>query len=326
LILLYFAATLSSRWLDGRATLRSAKSYLFDFGVALVACVVTPNHVFGLIFPLIYIQKAFSSNVNYLTNISEWQPAGLSTPLGQMITFYLLFCGFALAGSRRSPRPIHIGLLVAFAYGSIRNIPLLGIAATPVLARHLPPALGRAWRAITSRTRLLKLSEQLHDRSISLDRRSRGLLLPSVAAALLAFVFILPPTFPAGYTALSGISRLSDLSPGFHPGKLMDKLAEKDGDVRVFNYFNWGGAFIWRLYPRIKVFIDQRNDCYPMQVFKDYFAVHRLERDWREVLERWKIDAVAYPRHARLTEALRTENGWRVVYDGDDGVLFDRVH
>ncbi len=328
LIFLYFAAGLSGRWLSGRGSMRSAKSYLLDFGVALVACVVTPNHVFGLIFPLIYVQKAFSSNVNYLTNISEWQPAGLSTPLGQMITFYLMFCGFALAGSRRSPKPIHIGLLVAFAtfaYSSIRNIPLLGIAATPVLARHLPTALGRAWRAITSRTKLYELSERLHDRSISLDRRSRGLFLPSIAAALLAVVFMLPASFPASYTSITGVARLSDLSPHFYPGKLMDKLAEQNGDLRVFNYFNWGGAFIWRLYPRTKVFIDQRNDCYPMQIFRDYFAVHRLERDWRQVLDRWKIDVVAYPGHSRLSEALREEKNWKVTYDGDDGVLFERT-
>ncbi|MBW1811335.1 MAG: hypothetical protein JRJ87_24315 [Deltaproteobacteria bacterium] len=328
LILLYAAAKLTTQLVSGARNFSQVKPFLLDFVVALVACVVTPNHVFGLIFPLIYIQKAFSSDVNYLTNISEWQPAGLSTPLGQMITFYLMFCGFAIVGSRRTPKPVHIGLLVAFAtfaYTSIRNIPLLGIAATTVLARHLPTTLGRTWRMLTKRTFLSILFGRLHNKSVELDRRSRGVLLPALAVIGLIVIFVLPASSGISYRSLTKVESLPDLSPNFYPRGLIVEMDKRDSINRVFNYFNWGGAFIWTFYPRGRVFIDQRNDCYPEEVFKNYFAVHRLERDWREVLDRWRIDTIAYPPNERLTKALREESSWKVVYEDRQAVLFERI-
>ena len=305
----------------------AARPYARDFLVALLACMVTPNHVFGLVFPLTYIRNAFSPELNFLTSISEWQPAGFSTPLGRMITFYLMFCGFALVGSGKSPRPVHMGLLAAFAvfaYSSIRNIPLLGIAATPVLARHLPATLKRAWTTMVRGQATRQLLERIHLASVELDRRSRAVLLPAITSLLLLVIFLLPARARLSYPALTGIDRLADLSPFFYPRGLIEHLDALKRRPRLFHYFNWGGALIWRLYPRQLVFIDQRNDCYPPAVFRDYFAVHRLERDWRAVLDRWRIDLVAYPPDSRLADRLLEDREWRLVYGDSQALLFER--
>ena len=252
---------------------------------------------------------------------------GADTPLGRMITFYLMFCAFAIIGSGRTPRAVHIGLLVAFAtfsYTTIRNIPLLGIAATPVLARHLPPTLGRTWRMLAGRTMLANVFARVHQSSIALDLRSRKLVLPTLSMAILLVMFLLPRSVSVSYPALARVDHLADLSPGFHPSDLIERLRQEGSDRRILNYFNWGGAFIWELYPKQRVFIDQRNDCYPLEVFQDYFAVHGLERDWRQVLDRWRIDVVVYPVESRLTEALRQEPGWQVEYEDPQAVMFTR--
>lgn len=305
----------------------AARPYARDFVVALLACMVTPNHVFGLVFPLTYLRKAFSPQLNFLTNISEWQPAGFSTPLGRMITFYLMFCGFALVGSGKSPRPVHVGLLAAFAvfaYSSIRNIPLLGIAATPVLARHLPDTLKRTWTTMVHGQATKRLLEKIHLASVEFDRRSRAVLLPAIASLLLLIVFLLPPSSRLSYSALTGIDRLAALSPAFYPQGLLEQLAGLKRRRRIFHYFNWGGAMIWRLYPRQRVFIDQRNDCYPLGVFRDYFAVHRLESDWRAVLDRWRIDLLAYPPGSRLANRLLEDREWKLLYRDSQALLFER--
>jgi hypothetical protein len=265
--------------------------------------------------------------MSYLTNISEWQPAGFRTPLGQMITFYVMFCMFALLGSGRAPRATHIGMLVAFAvfsFATIRNIPLLGIAATPILARHLPLTLGRTWRLMTRKTPLVNFFDRIHERSVALNRRSYTVILPTLWVVLLVILFALPPSCSVSYRSATGTRHLADLSPGFYPRGLIEKLDQRGSDHRIFNYFNWGGAFIWALYPKEKVFIDQRNDCYPVEVFQDYFAVHRVERDWRAILDRWDIDTVAYPADSRLAEALRNDLDWAVEYEDDQAVLFSR--
>jgi len=337
LILLYLAAAVSERLLDRRrwsagqslwqAIGAAGRPAALDFASALVACVVTPNHVFGLIFPLLYIKLAFSREVTYLTNISEWQPADLSSPLGQMIVFYLLFCGFAIVGSRKSPRAVHIGLLSAFAFfafSSIRNIPLLGIAATPIMARHLPPTFSRFWSTALARVGLRERLENWHRATVELNRRSSDWTLPALTALVLALIFALPPSWKISYPVLSGVHRLADLSPDFYPAPLLDELDRLASGKRVFHFFNWGGAIIWGLYPRQRVFIDQRNDCYPPEVFRDYFAVHNLELDWSEVLDRWRIDFVAYPAGSRLSQALAESESWNLVWRDEKNLLFER--
>jgi hypothetical protein len=327
LILLYLFAALVSHLRGPHRSWAEARSLILDFVVALAACMVTPNHIFGLIFPLAYLQKAFSTELSYLTNISEWQPAGFRTPLGQMITFYLMFCMFALLGSGRAPRAAHIGMLAAFAafsYATIRNIPLLGIAATPVLARHLPITLGRTWRLMTRKTPLINFFDRIHERSVALNRRSYTVVLPTLWVILLIGMFALPSSCSLSYRSVTGKEHLADLSPGLYPRGLIDKLQQRGSDHRIFNYFNWGGAFIWALYPKERVFIDQRNDCYPPEVFQDYFAVHRVERDWHRILDRWDIDTVAYPTDSRLAEALRNDLDWALEYEDDQTVLFSR--
>jgi hypothetical protein len=328
LIVLYMAASIVSALRSPQRSLAPLRHLARDLLVGVVACMFTPHHVYGFIFPFTYLKNAFSGQLSFLTNISEWQPAGFETPLGRMITFYVLFTLFAIAGSLTSPTPAHLGLLTAFtifSYSTIRNIPLLGIAAAPVLGRHLPRAFERMLRLMPKTGGAADLLRGLHQRCVAIEARARKVLLPALAGLVLAVGFVLPEAPGVGYTTRTGVRALSDLSPSFFPTGLMDELARRPGQPRVLQYFNWGGAFIWRLYPKVRVFIDQRNDCYPVEVFIDYFAVHNLEPDWKQVLERWRIELIAYPQEARLTRQLREESGWEIAYEDAQAVLFERI-
>ena len=175
LIFLYLAASLTQHVRKTKCSWAKTKTLALELLVAAIACAFTPHHVYGLIFPLTYFQNAFSGKMTYLTNISEWQSAGINTPLGRMIIFYVMFCFFAIFGSGIGPSPIHIGLLVAFsffAFTSIRNIPLLGIAATPVLARHLPRAMSRILRIFGENSKVSKAMTRNHDNLRALEKRS----------------------------------------------------------------------------------------------------------------------------------------------------------
>ncbi len=327
LIMLYMSAQVAIQLRAKRRSFAGLRALGLDLLVAIVASTVTPHHIYGLIFPFTYLQAAFTGQMTYLTNISEWQSAGFDTPLGRMITFYTLFCFFAIAGSATSPAPVHVGLLVAFTFFSfttIRNIPLLGIAATPVLARHLPKTLARVGSLLGAISPLAKPARRLHESLVIQDRRSMGILLPGLLTLFALLAFNLPSTWPMSYARLTGKHKLADLSPSFYPTGLIQHLKDRGTSNHIFQYFNWGGAFIYGLYPTQRVFIDQRNDCYPISVFLDYFAVHELRRDWRGVLDRWAIDMVAYPRNEALSKLLREEPGWTLEYEDDQAVLFVR--
>ncbi len=326
-IVLYLAASMAAHLRGPKRSWAPTRARLVDLAVAVVACTATPHHIYGLVFPLEYLENAISGEINYLTNISEWQSADPTSPLGRMILFYAMFCVFAILGSGMAPSPIHLGLLVAFsffAFTTIRNIPLLGIAATPVLARHLPRALTRMKRMLGRATKPGRALDRFHANSVAMDRRSRKVVLPALTGAFLLLVFTAPTSWPVSYSAATGFDELGDLSPGFYPEGLIEAVEARGADQRVFNYFNWGGAFIWALYPEVPVFIDQRNDCYPINVFLDYFAVHEMQRGWRWVLDKWSVDTIAYPPREPLTDALRSDIDWIVVYEDEQAVLFVR--
>jgi hypothetical protein len=198
------------------------------------------------------------------------------------------------------------------------------IPPTPIYTKHLTNYHYNTIILKTHRTPLYGIMDRAHARSVAIDRRARAWLLPALWAVCLGVAAVLPAGNPVSFRSLTGIGALPDLSPGFYPEGLLAHLDARGGTHRTFNYFNWGGAFIHRLYPKERVFIDQRNDCYPMEVFSDYFAVHNLERDWRRVLDRWQIDSVAYPPGEELAKALEQEPGWVVAYRDDRSMLFER--
>jgi hypothetical protein len=330
LMFLYLVSAFAAHVRTADAPWHDVRAIVVDLFIALIACVATPNHIYGLIFPIHYVKQAFSHQLSFLTNMSEWQSAEFLSPLGRMITFYLMFCGFTLLGSGLTPKPAHIGLLVAFSffsYTSIRNIPLLGIAAVPLLARHLPATIAHAVQLMESPRIKNDVLNRWYTSLLALDRRAGDWLLPGFVAAVLLMTFLVPKENPISYRSLTGVSELADLSPQFYPKELIRQIQLHGADHRLFNYFSWGGAFVWSLYPTVRVFIDQRNDCYPSKVFRDYFAVHELEPDWQAILDRWGIDLIAYPRGERLTTKLLQDLyvNWKLEYFGRDGVLFSRL-
>ena len=330
LMFLYLVSAIAAHVRTADAPGKNVRALGLDLFVASIACMATPNHIYGFIFPMHYIQQAFNHQLSFLTNMSEWQSADFSSPLGRMITFYLMFCGFALLGSALTPNPAHIGLLVAFSffsYTSIRNIPLLGIAASPLLARHLPATIAHAFQLMKPPRIKNNIMKRWYTSLMALDQRAGNWLLPGLLMIVLLTTFLAPKENPISYRSLTGVEELSDLSPQFYPKELIRQIHLHGADHRLFNYFSWGGAFIWSLYPTVRVFIDQRNDCYPPKVFNDYFAVHELEPDWQAVLDRWGIDLIAYPRGERLTTKLLQDLyvNWKLEYFGPDGVLFSRL-
>jgi len=129
---------------------------------------------------------------------------------------------------------------------------------------------------------------------------------------------------PIGAWALAAMTTVTAPFPRsseFFPGELLDALSREPPGARVFHPFNWGGALLYAGRP---VFIDQRNDCYPPEVWRDYLTVHHLRPGWEAVLEKWRIDTVAWTREGRLTEELRARPEWRLEHEDATAVLFSR--
>jgi hypothetical protein len=90
----------------------------------------------------------------------------------------------------------------------------------------------------------------------------------------------------------------------------------------LLNQYDWGGYIVWKLWPRVPVYIDGRADVYGDQMMKQYDVVTNLRKDWRSVLDQWEIRAILLPAGAPLVTGLQQQGGWQQAYaDGEAVVL-----
>jgi hypothetical protein len=93
----------------------------------------------------------------------------------------------------------------------------------------------------------------------------------------------------------------------------------------LLNHYNWGGYFIWKLYPAYPVFIDGRADLYGDTFMDEFFSTYSLGgRSWRGPLEKWGIQTVVLPPDAPLVAALKTMPGWKQVFADSQATILTK--
>jgi hypothetical protein len=94
----------------------------------------------------------------------------------------------------------------------------------------------------------------------------------------------------------------------------------------ILNHYNWGGYFIWRLYPEYQVYIDGRADLYGDRFMDDLATTYYLRGDsWRNPLEKWGIRTVVLPPDAPLVTALSARREWKTIYADSQAVILTRA-
>jgi hypothetical protein len=110
------------------------------------------------------------------------------------------------------------------------------------------------------------------------------------------------------------------------PVRAADALARTGRPVRVFNYYDYGGYLIWRLYPDgSRVFIDGRVEVYGPQVFSRYLRVSYLASGWQDVLAQAHPDAIVLPSAHPLTGILGQDPAWSLLSRDEVAAVFIRV-
>jgi hypothetical protein len=84
----------------------------------------------------------------------------------------------------------------------------------------------------------------------------------------------------------------------------------------------WGGYLIYRLYPRVKVVIDDRHDFYGEEFLKSYLKMVHLEAGWEDFLREHPADCVVVPKDSAWANILLETAGWRVAYEDEVAVIF----
>jgi hypothetical protein len=242
---------------------------------------------------------------------AEYQSPDFHALYGRIFLLVVLGVIAALALGGRRPafsRLVAVLVSLAFALMSIRNIPLFGLVALPLVVLHL--AAGPvAWRSdLLDRVRA----------GFGEAARSASFGAWSVAAAGLLLAAAAARWAPGGRALVE-----AGFDPAVFPVEAVARSRAAGLSGPVFNEFAWGGYLLYA-WPEQKVFIDGQTDFYGEDLTRTYARIRALRPGWREELERRHISLVLLPPGTPLSRVLESE-GWEAWYTDSTAVVFRRL-
>jgi hypothetical protein len=238
--------------------------------------------------------------------IQEWFSPNFHDPASLPLLFMLLALIGVLAISPRGLRPRTVALLlltIPAALSSMRHIPILMLVMVPAVADLI--------------------AARLQDSGvIQLFRKP----LAAQSSRTLLFNLVVLVSFGV-FAALRVQHVLSDqgeVEAHNFPTGAVAFIEREHPPEPIMNHYNWGGYFIWKLYPKYRVFMDGRADVYGDEFMTDFGACYYLTGNWRRPLERWNIRTLVLPPDAPLITALRSDSAWREIFADSQAVILSK--
>jgi hypothetical protein len=293
LIALFLVGSTMDFVLDGERSRQSAKHLrrlLLVLGACCVAVLLNPYGARMYVYPLQTLRSPGMQSF-----IQEWLSPDFHDPkyLPLILMILGILAGVASAPKRLLARELMLLLpTMAAALWSIRHIPVFVVVAAPILAGFL-----EAWLE-PSGVRLLNIeSGQI--------RRPAALVNVLVIAAVAGF---------AGVRIWWVVYQQPAAEARRFPAEAASFLAKERPPQPLMNYYNWGGYFIWKLYPDYRVYIDGRADVYGDDLMSEFATAYYLTDDWEKPLRQWAVCTVVLPPDTPLVTALRSSPEWKQIY------------
>jgi hypothetical protein len=242
----------------------------------------------------------------------EWGAPALRTSYGALFYGSAVLTILLLAAGQR-PRLGEGLLLLGFgilALSSIRHIMWWSLLLAPFVARSLAELAAKpAWPAIP--------------RPGPLPAGS-GLL--NVVCLVLFGVLVLA-SLPWWRERLPLPPTKTVLLSNDTPVAVAEYLAANPVEGRLFNETDWSAYFSWRLAPDTRVFVDNRFELHPAEVWREYTAISTGHVSWERRLDAWGVTRLALnpETQAGLVAAVRESPNWRLAYEETQALVFVRT-
>jgi hypothetical protein len=236
----------------------------------------------------------------------------------------LLALGVVTASWKFYRREFAPAILILFwahaALFSARNIPLYVLVAAPAIAQALAEAacaLSGASIAEWCKRSMRSFLDFGAEMGV-MDRIPRLYLVSVCGFAFVAFLMYSP-------AATGNLSATYDAAA--YPERAMQTDAIRNARA-IFTDDEWGDYLIYRLYPKIKVFVDGRSDFYGPKFCLAYLDVLKVKHNWEGTLAEYGVDAILLRADSALSGALKESKNWRLSYDDGIATVFKpaRIH
>jgi hypothetical protein len=311
LLLITLAGQAASRLLGARGPGVAGWDGLLKLAGVVVACAaVVVVNPYG---PALYLYPLRTVSIGALQDfIQEWQSPNFHLRAMQLFIWLSLAVLAALGLSRRRIDLTDFALLGGFTYLALlaaRNIPIAALVAAPIITRHAADGLTGLW---ASHPRLARLLDPPPS-----PRTAFGL-----NWALLALVLLAVLVKAADASLASTNARALQVQVPLGAVRYL-QAARPPGPL--FNAYNWGGYLTWALYPDYPVFVDGRTDLYDDALLREYLQAALGRPGYEGVLDRRSINLVLIEHQSYLDEHLRVNPRWRLVYEDETAVVYQRL-
>jgi hypothetical protein len=295
-----------------------ALGWAIPAGLAL--SVLNPYGIQTVLFPLGTLTSPLIQN-----NIQEWASPDFHSTAGLLFEglVFLVLGGLATGRVRaRSSEWLWAFALLYLALASQRHVPLFVLGAAPLLGRCAQALLASAAEILPTVPR----------RPLSQAALTWAPPRPAAPGPLLGvlnlLVLLVVGTGMVAYRAVPNLQPTNQAAAiaASLPVQATDSLLAIGHPLRVFNYYDYGGYLLWRLYPAGgRVFIDGRVEVYGSDVFSRYLRVSYLADGWPQVIAQARPDAIVLPRSHPLVALLRQDSTWQVHLEDRVATVFTRV-
>lgn len=254
------------------------KHLSFVFGATVLAALVNPFGLPGVLAPFTIFRNygydlVENKSVFFLERLMMRDP---NFTIFKIVFGFLLVSFLIAAVKRHKEIPVSFVCLAvglsAMAWFAIRNFALFGLFALPLVAHNVSLLLPISREVVAERVR------------------------QKTAVVLLALLLLV--------TASGNLAQYfpywHEFGLGLEPGNTAaaDFLNMEKVRGPVFNNYDIGGYLIYYLYPREKVFVDNRPEAYPVAFFKEtYIPMQQDETRWREAEQRYDFNAIIFSYH-----------------------------
>jgi hypothetical protein len=265
---------------DRTARFSTAASWGAVFAGSLIAALVNPNGIWGLLFPL-----TFTASSTELYLIGEWHTITFSSLGAVEISFLAGLFLFLLLGVRMPV--IRLLVLVGMLHLALehqRFVIILAIVGSMILAEPIANALkARGW---TKREEPSKVNP----------------LAPGIAAALVALAIA------AGGFAFTRSIENDELSPVAALSNVPETIASQP----VFNDWIFGGYLI---FTGSRPFIDGRAEVYGDPFMRNYLRIMQADKTaLDETFAKYKVTWTLLSPDDRTNAILDLVPGWCLLY------------